>query len=162
MKAYKLDGTEPIKTVGYYGTPSVSNGVMQCGGGVLSNGFDNTGNWVIEADVMFGQQGNDIQIIPSNVTVRDDRCLQIFNSQIARHESSSSYGGNAYAQAVAIDTWHSFKLTKNGTTFTVEIGGQTASVTWNAQSSSSTLQIGVDRWQNNYCARLRNIRVKPL
>ena len=162
MKVYKLDGTESIKTLGNYGTPTITNNTLQCGSGVLVDGFDNNQNWILEAECFFEDTSTDIMIIPSSITIRDEQSLQIMPSGFVQHESHTSWYGKDFSPYLQTNTWYTFRITKNGTTFTVEIGEQSQNISWEVQSSSSTLQIGVDRWTYSKCAKLRNIKVKAL
>lgn len=156
-----LNGSETIKQIS--GTTTVTDGVMSDGCGYLNAGFDNSGDWVLECDVLFtGRGGTGFMVVNSGTNARDRNHLQISSSGTINTVSNGSYEINSLNLfTVTANTWYHVKIVKNNDNAIVTVDNNTQTITWSNLTNASRLCVGVDKWGNNY-TQVKNIIVKPL
>lgn len=152
--APKFDGTESVSQI--QGSTTVNDGVMSGGSAFLTNGFDNTGNWILEAEVYIGYQSG-IWITPVDTTARDTNQFLLVGSQIYTYEDGQYTLSSSFTPIH--NSWASITITKNDNNMIFEVNNETVSVNWSIATSANKLSVGVDAWGGT--SSIRNIKVKP-
>ena len=161
-----LDGTESITTIRTY-TPKISNNELVRGCGYLTNGWDNTIDWVLTFEYYVTGDNNGYLVLPKGTTQRDKNGIQQwYSNQLNFRVNGSSPSGNI-TSATSTNQWINVKVTKVGYVWKVYYN-DILKTTWNASSYASTLDtwtemcIGLDRDSNRNSAKIRNIKVEIL
>lgn len=158
--APSLDGTESKYQI--TGSTTISNGVMECGCSYLTDGWDNSSNWVCSFEAYLTNDQSAIFIVAPNTTQRDNNGLQLtgnYHKVFTAYTNGSAVDSETLS-SVPINTWFSVTITKNGTSATLTIGGNDYTVSWSQLITLSEVHIGVDTW--GQCAKIRNIVVSPI
>jgi hypothetical protein len=132
------------------------------GGSGYIGAFDNSNNWEMTFDAKFSNTQCGIWLIKSNETSRDTNDILFIREAIYRHTNGSGEGSTSYQYEGKLrdGNYHTFKLTKNGNTLSIEVAGTTGSLTWSLLNTLSTLSVGVDAWGGT--SYIKDIVVKPL
>jgi hypothetical protein len=152
----KLDGSESLVTID--GTTTFNNNIMIGGCSYLADGFDNTNDWKLQADINITDNAG-LGLYPPNTSQRSVNELLIIWIRMYAYVNGSYSTSSDYSDIR--NTWKSITLTKQGNDFTLSFDNVTKTVTWSIASNYDTLHIGNDMW-NNGSSQVKNIRVKPL
>ena len=156
-----LDGTDNIYTIS--GTTTVTDGEMSGGSSYLTDGWDNTIDWVLTFEAYHtARDGQAWGLYAPNQTQRDYNVGKFmppaYNKLYSCVNGSSSQDGNF--NGLTYGSWQSWTVTKTGNTLTVQIGNNTPTTHTYRYSQYPTIHIGTDTWGN--IMKLRNIIVDPI
>ena len=157
-----MDGTENIYQI--TGTTTIANNEMSGGAGYLTTAFDNSVNWEITFKAKWSNGTCAVGLIAPETTQRDTNMLSILYNRVYAHTTSTHNFVQYNSSGIATNTYHTFKITKNGSTVTVTIDDQySPSIEWSPVTTFDTLCIGVDTWGGSPgTATIKDIIVKPL
>ena len=130
---------------------------MSGGSAYLLNGFDNTTNWQIEADIRL-ENYSGMWITPTTETARDKNQIVIIATRIYAYVNGTYTLSPNYNNIV--NTWKHIKIVKNGSTISLTVDNQTVSVNWSIAQTAPKLSVGVDSWGDT--SSIKNVKIKPL
>ena len=156
LQVPKFDGTESIYQI--RGNTLFEDNIMKGGCAYLENGFDNSNDWILTADINIGNNSG-IAIFPPNSTAREvDEFLIIWIRIYSYVNRVSRYSSDFNT---IMNNWKSIKVTKQDTTLTLSFDNVTRSINWSIVNNYSELHLGVDNWGEGY-SQIRNVKIKPL
>lgn len=146
-KTYSLDGTEGITQI--WGTTTVSDSVMYGGQGYLTDGWDNSGDWILEFDAKFDKEhGTGIILVKDDISRINENTISIGANGWGGVYNNSAFSSNYNYYNTVPKNWYHFKITKNNSTITINVNGVSTQITnWGPTTSASSLAIGVNTWE---------------
>ena len=144
------------------GTTTCSDGIMGGGSAYLSDGWDNTKDYVLSLDFKYtSNDGNAIYLlVPTDKTERDKEQIIIYPPYAHKVEAQGTVRNSVILPSISTNTWYTIKLQKIGNNLTVIFNEVSYSLDWDILSNYSQITCGVDTWGST--AYIRNVKVIEL